>query len=120
LAGATTVTAVGRWRRRWDWTWHNTADRARLLSAEGYLIEGIARLSAVRDIAEHVVTWRPGQLPIGQTAKAQSGCRVQSLQFGRDRQYEISLCDSVRQTGQNRPSLQSGLPLIESILFAIR
>jgi len=30
--------------------------------------------------------WRPGQLPIGQTAKARSGCRVQSLRRGRDRQ----------------------------------
>ena len=30
--------------------------------------------------------WRPGQLPIGQTAKARSGYRVQSLRMGRDRQ----------------------------------
>jgi hypothetical protein len=30
--------------------------------------------------------WRPGQLPIGQTAKARSGYRVQSLRKGRDRQ----------------------------------
>jgi hypothetical protein len=30
--------------------------------------------------------WRPGQLPIGQTAKARSGYRVQSLLMGRDRQ----------------------------------
>jgi hypothetical protein len=30
--------------------------------------------------------WRPGHLPIGQTAKARSGCRVQSLRKGRDRQ----------------------------------
>jgi hypothetical protein len=30
--------------------------------------------------------WRPGQLPIGQTAKARSGYRVQSLHKGRDRQ----------------------------------
>jgi hypothetical protein len=30
--------------------------------------------------------WRPGQLPIGQTAKARSGYRVQSLRVGRDRQ----------------------------------
>ena len=29
---------------------------------------------------------RPGQLPIGQTAKARSGYRVQSLRKGRDRQ----------------------------------
>ena len=36
-----------------------------------------------------MVTWRPGQLPIGQTAKARSGYRVQSLPSGRDRQYEI-------------------------------
>src|ERR1700683_4021406 len=33
-----------------------------------------------------IYTWRPGQLPIGQTAKARSGCRVQSLRKGRDRQ----------------------------------
>jgi hypothetical protein len=30
--------------------------------------------------------WRPGQLPIGQTAKARSGYRVQSLRKGHDRQ----------------------------------
>ena len=30
--------------------------------------------------------WRPGQLPIGQSAKARSGYRVQSLRKGRDRQ----------------------------------
>ena len=30
--------------------------------------------------------WRPGQLPTGQTAKARSGYRVQSLRMGRDRQ----------------------------------
>ena len=30
--------------------------------------------------------WRPGQLPIGQTAKARSGYRVQSLRKGRGRQ----------------------------------
>ena len=30
--------------------------------------------------------WRPGQLPIGQTAKARPGYRVQSLRKGRDRQ----------------------------------
>jgi hypothetical protein len=30
--------------------------------------------------------WRSGQLPIGQTAKARSGYRVQSLRKGRDRQ----------------------------------
>jgi hypothetical protein len=34
--------------------------------------------------------WRPGQLPIGQTAKARSGYRVQSLRKGRDRQYETN------------------------------
>jgi hypothetical protein len=46
--------------------------------------------SAARVITECVVTWRPGKLPIGQTAKARSGYRVQSLQSGRDRQYEIN------------------------------
>jgi hypothetical protein len=33
-----------------------------------------------------IYAWRPGQLPIGQTAKARSGYRVQSLRKGRDRQ----------------------------------
>ena len=33
-----------------------------------------------------IYIWRPGQLPIGQTAKARSGYRVQSLRKGRDRQ----------------------------------
>ena len=34
--------------------------------------------------------WRPGQLPIGQTAKARSGYRVQSLRKGRDRQCKTN------------------------------
>jgi len=33
---------------------------------------------------------RPGQLPIGQTAKALSGYRVQSLSKGRDRQCKTN------------------------------
>jgi hypothetical protein len=41
---------------------------------------------ADRAHSERTVTWRPGQLPIGQTAKARSGYRVQSLRNGRDRQ----------------------------------
>jgi hypothetical protein len=42
--------------------------------------------------------WRPGQLPIGQTAKARSGYRVQSLRKGRDRQcgtYPIQAATAV-------------------------
>ena len=35
--------------------------------------------------------WRPGQLPIGQTAKARSGYRVQSLRMGRGRQSRCHL-----------------------------
>jgi hypothetical protein len=35
--------------------------------------------------------WRSGQLPIGQTAKARSGYRVQSLRKGRDRQCKTNL-----------------------------
>jgi hypothetical protein len=34
---------------------------------------------------------RPGQLPIGQTAKARSGYRVQSLRRGRDRLESLQL-----------------------------
>jgi hypothetical protein len=34
--------------------------------------------------------WRPGQLPIGQTAKARSGYRVQSLRKRRDRQCKTN------------------------------
>jgi len=53
--------------------------------------------------------WRPGQLPIGQTAKARSGYRVQSLRMGRDRQCKTNPMRAVT----------TGLVKIERSLYAL-
>jgi hypothetical protein len=39
----------------------------------------ILTIAGLAWLAISVLAWRPGQLPIGQTAKARSGYRVQSL-----------------------------------------
>ena len=67
----------------------------------------------ISSYSEPMVTWRPGQLPIGQTAKARSGYRVQSLCSRRDRQYEVHpIALYVLRNGQNRPSLESNVRAI--------
>src|ERR1035441_1966925 len=81
---------LGRWRRCRHRARYDSAYRAGLLSAGSCLKEQFAATSAGRVTAASVETWRPEQLPIGQTAKARSGYCVQSLHYGRDRQYETN------------------------------
>jgi hypothetical protein len=52
---------------------------ALVLSAGAFQIQRFGTVSADKANSECLVTCRPGQLPIGQTAKARSGYRVQSL-----------------------------------------
>jgi hypothetical protein len=60
-------------------------------------LDGFVAGALIKDCRQAVetktlrATWRPGQLPIGQTAKARSGCRVQSLPEGHGRQALVSL-----------------------------
>ena len=65
--------------------------------------------------------WRPGQLPIGQTAKARSGYRVQSLRMGRDRQcktYPIHVAPS--QLVKIAPPFYPAVGLTKSALRIMR